>query len=366
MMGPSREEVLKVLATLQSAGGEDPVSRDQIRALQIDAGRIRFVIDAASAAEARSYGAFTAAAEAALKALPGVAAVQIALSAPSGGSARPAAPAPGSAPPSLKIGQHAGPAPAAPQALPGVARILPIASGKGGVGKSTLAANLAVALARAGRRVGLLDADLHGPSQPRMMGNAARPQSPDGKVLKPLEAHGVKFISLGAMVKEGEAVIWRGPMLMGALQQLLTQTEWGELDVLVIDLPPGTGDVQLTLSQRYQVSGALIVSTPQDIALIDARKAIDMFQKLNVPILGLVENMSVYICPNCGHAEHLFGQGGVRAEAEKLGLPLLAELPLALEVREGGDAGRPVAAGEGPLAEAFAALAARLIAAGQA
>jgi ATP-binding protein involved in chromosome partitioning len=214
--------------------------------------------------------------------------------------------------------------------------------------------------------VGLLDADIYGPSQPRMMGVSARPASPDGKTILPLVAHGVTMMSIGLMLKEGEAVIWRGPMLMGALQQMLGQVAWGRLDVLIVDLPPGTGDVQLTLCQRSAVTGAIVVSTPQDVALLDARKALSMFATLKTPVLGLIENMSSYICPNCGHEAQIFGHGGVRAEAAALGLPFLGELPLDLATRVAGDSGTPVAAGEGPVAEAYARLARRLIDGGMA
>ena len=245
-------------------------------------------------------------------------------------------------------------------------RILAIASGKGGVGKSTVSSNLAVALARQGRRVGLLDADIYGPSQARMMGVTKRPASPDGQTILPPVAHGVVMMSMGLMLKENEAVVWRGPMIMGALQQLLTQVDWGKLDVLIVDLPPGTGDIQLTLCQRTKLTGAIVVSTPQDVALLDALKALDMFRKLNTPVLGLIENMSTFICPNCGHEEHIFGHGGVRAEAAKLGLPFLGELPLSLDVRLAGDSGTPAAAGEGLTAEAYARIAAGLIAGGMA
>jgi len=189
------------------------------------------------------------------------------------------------------------------------------------------------------------------------MGVTKRPSSPDGEKIIPLEAHGVTMMSLGLMLEEGQAVVWRGPMLMGALQQMMTQVQWGELDILLVDLPPGTGDVQLTLCQRYPVTGAVIVSTPQDVALLDARKAIDMFGKLKTPVLGLIENMSTYVCPNCGHEAHLFGHGGVAAEAEQMGVPLLAQLPLELETRVAGDGGTPVAAGEGSAAEAYRQLA---------
>jgi ATP-binding protein involved in chromosome partitioning len=223
-----------------------------------------------------------------------------------------------------------------------------------------------VALAKQGRRVGLLDADIYGPSQPRMMGVSKRPASPDGKTIIPLQAHGVTVMSMGLMLHDGDAVVWRGPMIMGALQQLLTQVEWGKLDVLIIDLPPGTGDIQLTLCQRTQLTGAIVVSTPQDVAMLDARRALDMFAKLKTPVLGLIENMSTYHCPNCGHEAHLFGHGGVAAEAAKIGVPFLGELPLELETRVAGDAGTPIALGDGPAATAYAQLAARLVAGGMA
>ncbi len=212
--------------------------------------------------------------------------------------------------------------------MTGVDRIIAIASGKGGVGKSTVSSNLAVALARQGRRVGLLDADIYGPSQPRMMGVSKRPASPDGKTIIPLQAHGVTMMSIGLMLKEDEAVVWRGPMLMGALQQMLGQVDWGELDVLIVDLPPGTGDVQLTLCQRTQLTGAIVVSTPQDVALLDARKAHrHVPDMLKTPVLGLIENMSTYICPNCGHEAHIFGHGGVAGRGRKrIGVPFLGEI----------------------------------------
>ncbi len=341
------------------------MSRDLVRALQVEGGTVRFVLEAASAEEARALAPVQAAAEAALRAA-GAASVQIVMTAH--GPAAKAAPRPPAGaegqPPSLKIGQHPTPHQGGPQPIAGIANVIVVGSGKGGVGKSTVSSNLAVALARQGRRVGLLDADIYGPSQPRMMGVNKRPASPDGKLIEPAHAHGVTMMSLGLMLKEDEAVVWRGPMIMGALQQLLGQVLWGELDVLLIDLPPGTGDIQLTLGQRTKLAGAVVVSTPQDVALLDAKKAIDMFQKLKTPILGLIENMSTYVCPNCGHEEHLFGHGGVAAEAKRLGVPLLGALPLALEVRLAGDAGRPVAAGDGPAAEAYAQIARALVAQG--
>ena len=361
-MAITRDDILATLSRVALPGGGDLVSRDLIRALAIDGpegqSRISFVIEAATADEARHLSPAQQAAEAALKALPGVGTVQVVMTA-HGPAAKPAAP-------SLKIGQHPTPQQGGPQRISGIDRIIAVASGKGGVGKSTVSSNLAVALARQGRRVGLLDADIYGPSQPRMMGVSRRPASPDGKIIEPLHAHGVTMMSIGLMLKEDEAVIWRGPMIMGALQQLLGQVAWGKLDVLIIDLPPGTGDIQLTLCQRTHLTGALVVSTPQDVALLDARKALDMFQKLKTPVLGLIENMSTFCCPNCGHETQIFGHGGVKAEAAKLGLPFLGELPLALSVRQAGDAGTPIAATDAPEAEAYARLARGLIAGGMA
>ncbi|GGE16315.1 ATP-binding protein involved in chromosome partitioning [Gemmobacter megaterium] len=353
-MSVTREEVLRVLSSIALPQGGDPVSRDMVRALVIDGAEIRFVLEVSGAEEARALAPVQAAAEARLGALPGVARVSVVMTAPTAAKT----------PPDLKIGRHPTPQQAGPQAVPGVARILAVGSGKGGVGKSTVSSNLAVALARQGRRVGLLDADIYGPSQPRMMGVNQRPASPDGKTIIPLRAHGVTMMSIGLMLKEGDAVVWRGPMLMGALQQMLGQVTWGELDVLIVDLPPGTGDVQLTLCQRYQVTGAVVVSTPQDVALLDARKALKMFDMLKTPVLGLIENMSSFCCPQCGHESHIFGHGGVRAEAAALDLPFLGEIPISLDVRLAGDAGTPVAAGAGAVSDAYARIAARLVAEG--
>ena len=373
-MAATREAVTAILAGIELPGGGTLVSRDLIRALVVEGGVVRFVIEAESADQARALAPVQAAVEAALRNVQGVTGVQVVMTAH--GPAAKAAPKPagrvmrssgeGAPPPSLKIGGHPTPQQGGPQKLSGIDRIIAIGSGKGGVGKSTVSSNLAVALAKQGRRVGLLDADIYGPSQARMMGVSKRPSSIDGKIIEPVRAHGVTMMSMGLLMKEGEAVVWRGPMLMGAIQQLLSQVAWGELDILLIDLPPGTGDVQLSLSQRVQLTGALVVSTPQDVALIDALKAIDMFNKLKTPILGLIENMSTYICPNCGHEAHIFGHGGVAQEAQRLSIPFLGELPLALDVRIAGDEGTPIAASDGPLAEAYARLAARLIQGGMA
>ena len=296
------------------------------------------------------------AAEAAIRAIPGVLSATVVMTAESQPKPPPAATPAGHGPQSNADGG----------AIPGVGAIIAVASGKGGVGKSTVAANLATALSRQGLNIGLLDADIYGPSMPRMLGRTERPDSPDGKKLIPLRAHGVKFMSIGLLVEERTPMIWRGPMVMSALQQMLHDVAWASpeepLDILVLDMPPGTGDAQLTVAQRVPLAGAVIVSTPQDIALLDARRGAAMFEKVNVPVLGVVENMSVYVCPNCGHAAHPFGHGGARAEAEALGVPCLAEIPLTLGIREQGDAGAPivVAKPESAEAEAFLGLASRV------
>ena len=352
-MTVSKSDIEARLAELQLPDGGNLMSRDMIRALSIEGDRVRFVIEASNPEVARQMEPLRAAAERAVAALEGVGQVSVALTAHSP-AAKPAEP------PSLKIGGHPKPQ-TTPLKPASVKTILAVASGKGGVGKSTVSSNLAVALARAGQRVGLLDADIYGPSQPRMMGVSQRPASPDGKIIEPLRAHGVTMMSIGLMLDPDKAVVWRGPMLMGALQQMISQVNWGELDVLIVDLPPGTGDVQLTLCQKAEPSGAIIVSTPQDVALLDARKAMDMFNTLKTPVLGLIENMSTFHCPNCGHEAHIFGHGGVAAEAERLGLPFLGALPIDLDTRLAGDSGTPIAVGDGPMAQAYAALADRLI-----
>jgi ATP-binding protein involved in chromosome partitioning len=232
----------------------------------------------------------------------------------------------------------------APLLLPDVKAIVAVASGKGGVGKSTVAVNLAVALARQGHRTGLLDADIYGPSLPHMLGVHRKPEVRDEKMI-PLEAWGLSCMSIGFLVDEETPMIWRGPMVMGALEQMMGQVSWGKLDVLIVDMPPGTGDAQLTMAQRVSLTGAVIVSTPQDIALLDARRGVKMFEKTRVPVLGLVENMSFFCCPNCGHRSDIFGHGGARAEAARLGIEFLGEIPLSLDIRTASDAGTPIAAG---------------------
>ncbi|CAA7612671.1 iron-sulfur cluster carrier protein ApbC [Magnetospirillum sp. UT-4] len=247
---------------------------------------------------------------------------------------------------------HGGPKGGAPQSapqghsdmlsMPGVKSIVAVASGKGGVGKSTTATNLAMALAQLGLKVGLFDADIYGPSMPRMLGISGEPVSPDGQSLLPMENYGVKCMSIGFLVPEDSPIIWRGPMVMGALQQLLRDVRWGELDIMIIDMPPGTGDTQLTMSQNVPLTGAVIVSTPQDIALLDARKGLNMFRKVDVPVLGLIENMSYYVCPKCGDEAHIFGHGGAKEEAARLSAEFLGEVPLDIEIRKTSDSGEPI------------------------
>lgn len=351
-MSISREDVLACLKKIKAPSGVDIVEAGLVRALNVDDGAVRFVMEVDSP---EPYAVAKSEAEDSLKKL-GAVAVSIVMTAHS----KPAAP------PDLKPGRKA--EPAGPEKIPGVDRIIAVASGKGGVGKSTVAANLACALAAEGRRVGLLDADVYGPSQPRMLGVSGRPQSPDGKIILPLRNFGVTMMSIGLMTNEDQAVVWRGPMLMGALQQMLNQVQWGALDVLIVDLPPGTGDVQMTLAQKAKLDGAVIVSTPQDVALLDARKGIDMFKQMGTPIIGMIENMSTHICSECGHEEHVFGHGGVRAEAEKLGVPLLGEIPLHLDIRLAADGGAPIVVSKPDTAQAqgFRTVAKALIEAGKA
>ena len=354
-MALTREDVLRVLSGLTDpVSGVSIADAGLVKALTVDKGAVRFVLEV-SGSHADVYTTLKDQAEAEIRKL-GAQTVSIVMTAHSTQAA----------PPDLK--PHRSAAPDGPQKIPGVDRIIAVASGKGGVGKSTVAANLACALAAEGRRVGLLDADVYGPSQPRMLGVSGRPASPDGKTILPMRNFGVTMMSIGLMINEGQAVVWRGPMLMGALQQMLTQVQWGALDVLIVDLPPGTGDVQMTLTQKAHVDGAIIVSTPQDVALLDARKGIDMFNQLGTPIIGMIENMSTHICSKCGHEEHVFGHGGVAAEAAKLHVPLLAEIPLHLDIRVASDGGAPIVVSKPDSAQAasFRDLARTLIAAGKA
>ncbi len=313
-----------------------PLAPAAIRSMAEDSGRVMAVIQLPYAAVSW-HDELAARAEAALLALPGVVSAQIEVS--------------------TRVLAHKVQKDLTP--LPEVKNIIAVASGKGGVGKSTTAVNLALALAAEGARVGVLDADIHGPSIPMMLGLSGKPESPDGQAITPKRAHGLQAMSIGFFLGEDQPAIWRGPMTTQYLQQLLTNTAWENLDYLVIDLPPGTGDIQLTLAQRVPVSGALIVTTPQDIALLDAKKALKMFEKVEVPVLGIVENMALHCCSKCGHIEHIFGTGGGQAMAERYGVPLLGSLPLDIRIREQADGGAPTVVAEpgGANAAAYRAIA---------
>jgi ATP-binding protein involved in chromosome partitioning len=352
MNEPSREQVLEALRRIRHPRRDgDVVSLGMISGVVVKGGNVGFAIEV-EPSEAQALEPLRKACEQAVRAVPGVLSCTAVLTAERAPGGRgPAGPAP-------TLGSQRQPAAQAPL-VPGVKAIIAVASGKGGVGKSTTAVNLAMGLAAIGQRVGLLDADIYGPSLPRMAGISGRPASPDGKKLRPMESYGVKVMSMGFMVDEDAPMIWRGPMVQSALQQMLGDVLWGELDVLVVDMPPGTGDAQLTMAQRVPLAGAVIVSTPQDIALLDARKAINMFRKVDVPVLGIVENMSYFCCPNCGHRAEIFAHGGARACAAQYGVDFLAEIPLELAVRETSDAGRPIVVSEprSPVAEAYRQLA---------
>ena len=325
-------DVLRALELVKlPASGQSLPQSGRLTEIRVDGSKVMFAI-AIDATEARAMEPVRAAAELAVRGLPGVTQALVGLTGDRPAGAR----------------ERAAPGPRAqahrePTGLPGIAQVIAVASGKGGVGKSTTACNLAVALAQQGLRIGVLDADIFGPSIPRLFGLSGRPEV-EGRIMKPLEAYGVKVMSIGFLVDEETPMIWRGPMVMSALTQLLREVAWGELDVLVVDMPPGTGDAQLTIAQHTPLAGAVIVSTPQDLALIDARRGVAMFRKVNVPVIGIVENMSSFCCPSCGTVTNLFGHGGARAEAERLGVPFLGELPLEMDIRERSDAGRPVVA----------------------
>jgi len=350
-MSTSRDDVLRALdEVIDPVSGRSVIQENMIAGLVVRDGHAGFALEVPPA---RGPGAepLRAACEAAVAKLPGILSVTAVLTAHQGAAPARPAQAPHHAPPG-------------PQGIPGVASIIAVASGKGGVGKSTVAVNLALGLQRLGLKVGLLDADIYGPSLPRLLDIRHKPES-DGKKIRPIEKFGIKTMSIGFLVKEDEAMIWRGPMVQSALTQMLNDVLWGPLDVLVLDMPPGTGDAQLTIAQRAPLKGAVIVSTPQDIALIDAKKGIAMFKKTQVPILGVVENMSVFVCPDCGHSHHIFGHGGARETAEKVGAPFLGEIALVPRIRETSDAGTPVmvAAPDGPEALSFLAVAEKVAAA---
>jgi ATP-binding protein involved in chromosome partitioning len=318
------------------SSGQDPVSAKQLKNLRIDGADVAFDVELGYPAKSQVPALRRALIEAARQ-VPGVGNVSVNVT--------------------MKITAHA--VQRGVQLLPGVKNIIAVASGKGGVGKSTTAVNLALALAAEGATVGMLDADIYGPSQPMMLGISGRPESVDGQTMEPMEGHGLQVSSIGFLVEPDQAMIWRGPMATQALDQLLRQTRWRELDYLIVDMPPGTGDIQLTLSQKVPITGAVIVTTPQDIALIDAKKGLAMFEKVGVPILGIVENMAVYVCPNCGHSEHIFGADGGKQMAAQYNVDYLGALPLNMSIRVQADKGMPtvVAEPDGEIAGLYKALA---------
>ena len=362
----TKERVLEALKRVKGPDlGADIVAQGLVSEIVINKGKVYFAIQV-DPARADELEALRQAAERVVKALPGVDSVAVTLTADrspgsaragGGGNGKAQEPPPGSPtrPGAARDARHR------PGGVPGVTHIIAVASGKGGVGKSTTAVNLALALKERGLKIGVLDADIYGPSMPRLLGLKGQPQQLDGNKLAPMEAYGLKVMSMGFLVDEETPMIWRGPMVMSALSQMLKDVAWGELDILVVDMPPGTGDAQLTMAQQVPLAGAVIVSTPQDLALIDARKGLNMFRKVNVPVLGIVENMSTFVCPHCGERSDIFGHGGARSEAARLGVPFLGEVPLTLAIRETSDAGRPVVATDpsSPGAQAYREIAAR-------
>ncbi|WP_346912831.1 iron-sulfur cluster carrier protein ApbC [uncultured Roseibium sp.] len=369
-----KKAVLERLSKVKGPDLEgDLVSLGLLSEIFVSDGRVAFSITV-PADRAQALEPLRQAAEKVVKEIPGVENAMVALTAEkaagSSGSA-PVRPAPskaqvGSVPPPMQARAKAQ-APEQPvqkPGVPGVKHIIAVASGKGGVGKSTTTANLALALQANGLKVGVLDADIYGPSVPRLFRVTGRPEPVSGRILKPLEGYGVKVMSMGFMVEEDTPMIWRGPMVISALTQMLREVAWGELDVLVVDMPPGTGDAQLTMAQQVPLAGAVVVSTPQDLALIDARKGLNMFRRVDVPVLGIIENMSYFLCPDCGGRHDIFGHGGARAEAEKLGVPFLGEVPLDMQIRETSDAGTPVVVSDpdGPHAKIYREIAAKVMA----
>ena len=331
----TEKDVLAALSRVSGPDGQTPLPQSGAIAGMTTVGGKVYLSIAIDPAKSMAMEAMRRTAETVLKGLPGVSGVSVTLTSerPSAQDTAPAAPGPKAQAASRQT------------AIPGVKRIIAVASGKGGVGKSTTAANLALGLAALGWRVGVLDADIYGPSMPRLFGLRGKPET-DGKVMHPMQAYGIKVMSIGFLVDEEVAMIWRGPMVQSALTQMMRDVAWGELDCLVVDMPPGTGDAQLTMAQTVPLAGAVIVSTPQDLALIDARRAVAMFKKVNIPILGVLENMSYFLCPHCGERSDVFAHGGARHEAERLGVPFLGEVPLHMTIRENSDAGRPVVAVE--------------------
>ncbi|MEP3279135.1 MAG: iron-sulfur cluster carrier protein ApbC [Stappiaceae bacterium] len=352
MSAVTKEQVLEQLARVRGPDLEgDLVSLNLVSGVLVNEGKVIFSINV-PAERAQELEALREAAQKAVERIDGVSQVTAVLTAERKASDAPVRPAPSAAqaasvPPPMQA-QAAGAGqetPAQKPGVPGVKSIIAVASGKGGVGKSTTSVNLALGMQANGMKVGILDADIYGPSMPRLLGLSERPTA-KGRILSPLEGFGVKVMSMGFLVEEETPMIWRGPMVISALTQMLREVDWGELDVLVVDMPPGTGDAQLTMAQQVPLAGAVIVSTPQDIALIDARKGLNMFRKVSVPILGIIENMSYFQCPSCGERSDIFGHGGARSEAERLGVTFLGEIPLHMDIRRNSDGGTPVVVSE--------------------
>ena len=379
-MAVTKDAVLDELKRVKGPDrNDDIVALGLVSEIVVQSGRVYFAISV-DPARAQELEPMRQAAEKVVLEIPGVEKVMVTLTSEKRGGAGQGAPGggqppatpprgPGAPPPPMagrgapgQGGPGHGHAPKPAQGVPGVKNIIAVASGKGGVGKSTTTVNLALGLQANGLTVGILDADIYGPSQPRLLGVTGRPEPVHGKVLKPLEGYGIKVMSMGFLVEEDTPMIWRGPMVISALTQMLREVQWGELDVLVVDMPPGTGDAQLTMAQQVPLAGAVIVSTPQDLALIDARKGINMFRRVDVPILGIIENMSFFMCPSCGTRSDIFGHGGARDEAERLGAEFLGEVPLHMDIREKSDSGRPVVVSDpdGPHAKIFRDIAAKV------
>ncbi len=350
-MPVTKEQIQAALATVAVPGGAALTEARVLSEIVVTDGKVFFSLTV-DAAQVKAWEAVRARAEAAVKAVPGVTSALVALTAERSAGAASRGPQPAHVATQPRAAgapaahTHAHPADKVVPGIPGVDAIIAVASGKGGVGKSTTAVNIALGLRDLGLKVGMLDADIYGPSLPKLLAIKEKPQTIDGKRLKPIERYGMSVMSIGFLIDEETPMIWRGPMVMSALTQMLREVEWGKLDVLVVDMPPGTGDAQLTMAQQVPLKGAVIVSTPQDLALIDARRGVAMFKKVNVPVLGVVENMSYFLCPECGTRSDIFSHGGARHEAERLGVPFLGEVPLHMTIREKSDAGLPVVATE--------------------
>jgi ATP-binding protein involved in chromosome partitioning len=367
-MSVTQQQVLDALGRVTSPRGVALTNANVLSAISVTDGKVFFSINV-DATEARAWESVRAQAEAAVRAIPGVTVAMIALTAErkAGSAAAPPPPPHRHAPGVAPVSSHRPPqSPASPMSkqaeIPGIAAVIAVASGKGGVGKSTTALNLALGLRDLGLRVGLLDADIYGPSVPRLTGIRQKPVLNDDKKMIPISRFGLSIMSIGFLVEEDTAMIWRGPMVMSAITQMLRDVVWGTLDILVVDMPPGTGDAQLTLAQNVPLKGAVIISTPQDLSLIDARRGLAMFRKVNVPVLGIVENMSYFQCPHCGTKSDIFGHGGARHEAERLGVTFLGEIPLHMSIRSSSDAGTPVVDSEpdGPHAAIYRAIGAKV------